>query len=405
MHSIARALPMQERWLNWHRDHPRCRPFVNARAWVLSSGLRTEDVAASVRGLFATYNIFSARFEAVDDAAWQVVTHDTADRYSPGGYPGIHEFSESTHGDFARIANAMRDMVDPTRGRNLVAASIHQNDGSTILLLVGHHVVLDELTWARILPILSGRRPLGSPQDWAELCLAYRRNLDSPAVAAERAYWARVARRVEEVGIVRPAADTPRTRSSLDLRHSTVITPETLLAALNLVTAGRHPDGRLFSVAMVMHNRMRYPFFGLDRVGLIAQNVPLVMELTHQPEHALSIARETLNSIPNGGGSARSLLQEAGHGDLLDRGSEVVVNYGSDAPNPDGLGEPINEIPGLYDDLPPRDEPLSVFVSGSRTRSVSAWFSDPALDATRVIDAVHEQLDALAGVARVAARP
>ncbi|MGW1973963.1 amino acid adenylation domain-containing protein, partial [Streptomyces sp. NPDC001889] len=370
-------LPPIARWLAG-RGGPFQR-FCQARLVRLPAGVRDEDLVPALQALFDHHDGLRQSLTVARPGVW-------AAEVRPRGAIGAGAVLRTV--DAAGLSGAaLRELVgresaraagelDPVAGETVRAVRFDGGPGRAgRLLLVAHHLVVDEVSWQILLPdlraaweaVAAGRPPVLDPvgtslRTWTTHLLA---EAESGRRLAELDRWleAEVPGRVLTARPLDPARDTVATARELTVRlsaertaplleavpqafHGTV--NDTLLTALALALgdwaarAGQVVPGG-FAVELEGHGREQELLPGADlsrTVGWLTSLYPLRLRGRHDPVAvlageqdaggALKEVKELLRAVPDGGVGAGLLrYANAATAPLFDPAArpEVLWNY------------------------------------------------------------------------------
>ncbi|WP_245745075.1 non-ribosomal peptide synthetase [Hymenobacter actinosclerus] len=238
----------------------------------------------------------------------------------------------------------------------LLKGAIFQTEEQDFLLLVGHHLVIDGVSWRILLEDLTAgyqaaaqgqAQPIPLKTDsfrtWAQQLAAYA---TSPAFTSEKLYWQRVADfPTQTIPRDLPAAgpgrvgDRAEVAVELNVDYTTALltqahrafgtnTDDLLLTALALAT---HQVFGLQKLAVMLESHGRsqqLPEMNLTRtVGWFTSEYPVCLDLApdHDLAQRLKVVKETLRRVPHLG-TGYGLLHQHGIAPVQPR-PQLVLNY------------------------------------------------------------------------------
>ncbi len=320
----------------WFLDAAPVEPqhFNQALLLRVPAALDADQLRAALAALLAQHDALRARFVQGADGAWTQVV-DAPDGTAPLEVVALdHASAIEPH------ARALQASLSLATGPLLRAALYRVGPGAAgRLLLVAHHLVVDGVSWRVLLADLqtalaqlqAGQALVLPPKtsayrDWA---LALSAAAQSPALAAELAYWRDLGpRRPAQRRARRPRLGETTTRSvTLDAEATAALLTtvpqaygtrisEVLLAALALALRAWQ-DGSALRVELEHHGRDdRFPELDLTRtVGWFTSLYPLVLDLgglaSDDLGGALVAVKEQLRAVP-GDGLGYGLLRYLG---------------------------------------------------------------------------------------------
>ncbi|MEY4579588.1 MAG: Linear gramicidin synthase subunit, partial [Pseudomonadota bacterium] len=245
------------------------------------------------------------------------------------GNDATHVLTTAHVGDRAEIrvrCEAAQRSLNLERGELLRALHLRLPDGSSLLLLVVHHLVVDGVSWRVLLEDL--QRAYTNPElalpprtsafgHWAERLHEYA---ESPALAAEFEYWQRTAARIRPLPVDHVEQATPLTIAEVErvavrlnhveteqlLKHSAAAyrthIQELLLAALTRALCETFGQSEV-SVLLEGHGREDV-FDGVDvsrTVGWFTSEYPVVLASAVELSDTIKQVKEQLRNVPQRG--------------------------------------------------------------------------------------------------------
>ncbi|WP_224391204.1 non-ribosomal peptide synthetase [Pseudonocardia sp. ICBG1293] len=358
------ATPMM-RWLG---DAAATRGFHQSRLLVAPAGLTPDDLRAALARLADRHPALRLRRTGdgavIDaDAAPPVVHHVLA--------PGTGELADTVRAEAA----AARDRLDPDAGRVFEAVHVDRGaDRSGRIVLVGHHLVVDEVSWQILVPDLvtacrvgDGGGPDAAP---AAPPVSYRHWAHALAAAAQEPYWLDQSAHWQQVldptgcsgsALDRALLDPGRDTLATARTHTAELPPEVtapllaevpsafrarvdevLLAGLAMAVRGRRPGSAGPVVVDVESHGRGASALGLDLTGTVGWFTTLHPVRLDPPDTDIAEVeaggaagsrlvkgvKEQLRSVPDGGlghGLLRWLRQDP---ELRRRAAPAVaLNY------------------------------------------------------------------------------
>ncbi|MFE7131009.1 condensation domain-containing protein, partial [Streptomyces sp. NPDC057638] len=350
------------------------RRFCQARLVLLPAGVRGRDLAGALRAVLDHHDGLRQVLTVTRQGLWSAEARPagalTADAVLRT-VDALGVTGEELRELVARESERAAGELDPVSGDTVRAVLLDGGpDAASRLLLVAHHLVVDEVSWQILLPdlraaweaVAAGRVPVLDPvptslRSWTAALAA---EAHSPRRLAELGHWLDSAPRERLLTgrALDPRRDTVATARRLTVQlspeetepllttvpravHGTV--NDTLLTALALAV-GERAGGAGFTVDLEGHGREQHlvPDADLTRtVGWLTAVHPLrlgagsydpaaVLAGTQDAGAALKEVKEALRGVPDGGiGAGLLRYLNAGTAQLFPRepGAEVLWNY------------------------------------------------------------------------------